>query len=160
MKHWFLSLTQRERVMVQAAASVVGIFVVYLLIVEPISSTYEQNKKNVASSMETLQWMRTAAQEVKKLSGGRGTTGKTKGKQFVLSTVDRSAKNAGLATVMKRVQPESDTGVRVWFENAPFDDLIKWLSIIESKHGLSVNEINIEKTESTGLVNVRVFLDS
>lgn len=160
MKQWFLSLTQRERVMVQAAASVVGIFLLYLLIVEPISSTYEKNKKNVASSMETLQWMRTAAQEVKKLSGGRATTGRTKGKQFVLSTVDRSAKNAGLASVMKRVQPESDTGVRVWFENAPFDKLIKWLSIIEFKHGLYVNEINIEKTESTGLVNVRVFLDS
>ena len=160
MKQWFLSLTQRERVLVQAAASVVGVFVVYLLIIEPISSTYAKNKKNVASSMETLQWMRTAAEEVKKLSGGRSIKGSSKGKQFILSTVDKSAKNAGLASVMKRVQPESDTGVRVWFENASFDELIKWLSIIESKHGLSVNEINIEKTESTGLVNVRVFLDS
>ena len=160
MKQWFLSLTQRERILVQAAASVVGMFVLYLLIIEPISSTYEKNKKNVASSMETLEWMRTAAQEVKKLSGGRAINEGSKGKQFILSMVDRSAKSAGLASVMKRVQPESDTGVRVWSENAPFDELIKWLSIIESKHGLSVNEINIEKTESTGLVNVRVFLDS
>jgi len=46
------------------------------------------------------------------------------------------------------------------FENAAFDELIKWLAIIEAEHGLSVNEINIEKTESTGLVNVRVFLES
>jgi len=160
MKQWFLSLTQRERILVQAATSVVAIFIVYLLIFEPISSTYEQNKKNVASSMETLQWMRTAAEEVKKLSAGGTVKAGSKGKQFILSTVDRSAKSAGLASVMKRVQPESDTGVRVWFENAPFDELIKWLSIIESNHGLSVNEINIEKTESTGLVNVRVFLDS
>ena len=143
MKQWFLSLTQRERILVQAATSVVAIFIVYLLIYEPISSTYEQNKKNVASSMETLQWMRTAAEEVKKLSAGRTVKAGSTGKQFILSTVDRSAKSAGLASVMKRVQPESDTGVRVWFENAPFDELIKWLSIIESKHGLSVNEINI-----------------
>ena len=160
MKQWFLSLTQRERILIQAAASVVGVFVLYFLIIEPISSTYEQNKKNVASSMETLQWMRMAAQEVKELSGGRAIRKGSKGKQFILSTVDKSAKNAGLASVMKRVQPESDTGVRVWFENAPFDELIKWLSIIESKNGLYVNEINIEKTETTGLVNVRVFLDS
>ena len=160
MKQWFLSLTQRERVLVQAAASVIAVFVLYFIIIEPISSTYEKNKKNVASSMETLQWMRMASQEVKQLRGGRVIKGGSKGKQFILSTVDKSAKNAGLASVMKRVQPESDTGVRVWFENASFDELIKWLSIIESKHGLSVNEINIEKTESTGLVNVRVFLDS
>ena len=160
MKQWFLSLTQRERIFVQAAASVLVVFIAYLLIIEPISSTYKQNKKNVTSSMETLQWMRMAAQEVKKLSDGRAVKGGSKGKQFIISTVDRSAKSAGLASVMKRIQPESDAGVRVWFENAPFDELIKWLSILESKHGLSVNEINIEKTESTGLVNVRVFLDS
>lgn len=160
MKQWFLTLTQRERILVQAAASVVAIFLAYLLIIEPISSTYEQNKKNVASSMETLQWMRMAAQEVKELNGGHAVNAGSKGKQFILSTVDRSAKSAGLGSVMKRVQPESDTGVRVWFENAPFDELIKWLSTVESKHGLSVTEINIEKTESTGLVNVRVFLNS
>ena len=160
MKQWFLSLTHRERVMVQAAVAVVGLFLVYLLIIEPVSTTYDRNKKNVASSMETLQWMKSAAQEVKKLSGGRTVSTRSKGKQHILSTVDRSAKSAGLATVMKRVQPEGDTGVRVWFENAAFDELIKWLSVVETKHGLLVNEINIEKTDSTGLVNVRVFLDS
>ena len=97
MKQWYLTLTQRERILVQAAASVASIFIVYLLIIEPISSTYEKNKKNVTSSMETLQWMRMAAQEVKKLSGGRAVKGGSKGKQFILSTDDRSAKSAGLA---------------------------------------------------------------
>lgn len=159
MKAWFLSLTQRERVMVQVAASVVMVFLVYLLILEPINSTYEKNVKNVSSATKTLRWMRTAAQEVNMLRGGRVSTERPQGKSSILSTIDKSARNAGLASVMKRVQPEGDTGVRVWFENASFDVLIKWLTLIESKHGFLINEINIEKTESTGLVNVRVFLD-
>lgn len=160
MKVWYLSLTQRERTMVQVAASVMVIFILYLFILEPISSNYEQNKKNVATATATLEWMRAAAEEVKQLSGGHALTERPQGKQFVLSLVDSSARKAGLATVMKRVQPEGDSGVRVWFENAAFDELVSWLATIESEHGLSVNEINIEKTESTGLVNVRVFLDS
>jgi general secretion pathway protein M len=160
MKDWFLSLTQRERIMVQVAGSVLVVFMLYLLILEPISSNYSKNKKNVASSTQTLEWMRSAAQEVKQLRGGGEILEAPQGKQFVLSMIDRSARKAGLSAVMKRVQPEGDSGVRVWFENAAFDELIKWLAIIESKHGLSVNEINFEKTESTGLVNVRVFLES
>lgn len=160
MKGWFISLTQRERNMVQVAGSVIIIFMVYLVIIEPISSTYEKNKKNVSAALETVEWMKSAAQEVKRLSGGKGGTNRPQGKQFLLSTIDRSARKSGLASVMKRVQPEGETGVRVWFEDAAFDELIKWLATVESKHGLSVNEINIEQTESIGLVNVRVFLDS
>ena len=56
---------------------------------------------------------------------------------------------------MKRVQPEGDSGVRVWFEAAAFDELIKWLATIESEYGLLVNEINIEQTDSVGLVIIR-----
>lgn len=160
MKNWFLSLTQRERTMVQVTASIVVIFMLYLIILEPISSNYAKNKKNVASARQTLEWMHSAAAEVKQLRGGSLVPDRPQGKQFVLSMVDRSAKTSGLGGVMKRVQPEGESGVRVWFENAAFDELIKWLAIIESKHGLSVNEINIEQTESTGLVNVRVFLES
>lgn len=160
MKEWFLSLTQRERIMVQVAASVLVIFMLYLFMVEPLSNTYMKNKKNVATATETLEWMKSAAQEVKQLNGSGAQLNRPQGKQFILSTVDRSAKKAGLGSVMKRVQPEGEVGVRVWFENAVFDELIKWLATIESTHGLSVNEINIEQTDSTGLVNVRVFLES
>jgi len=160
MKDWFLSLTQRERIMVQIAASAVVIFMFYLIVLDPISTNYTNNKKNVAEATQTLEWMYSAEREVKQLRGGRLLPDQPQGKQFILSMVDRSVRKAGLAGVMKRVQPEGDSGVRVWFEDAAFDELIKWLATIESKHGLLVNEINFEKTESTGLVNVRVFLDS
>lgn len=160
MKEWFLNLTQRERTMVQVAAAVIIVFIFYMLIIEPISNSYTKKKQNVATATETLEWMQTAAQEVKQLSGGRALSEQPRSKQQALSVVDRSVRKAGLAGVMKRVQPEGESGVRVWFENAAFDELIKWLSTIESDHGLSVNEINVEQTESTGLVNVRVFLES
>ena len=160
MKAWFLTLTQRERNMVQAAGAIVIIFTLYFVILEPISSSYEKNKKNVNTALETIEWMKTAAQEIKQLSGGKELASRPQGKQFLLSTIDRSARKSGLASVMKRVQPEGESGVRVWFENASFDELIKWLATIESEYGLIVNEINVEQAESTGLVNVRVFLDS
>lgn len=159
MKAWFLSLTSRERTMVQYAGIVVAIFIVYLAIIDPIATNYAKNKKNVATASETLAWMKSAAIEIKQLGVGVSSSNRPQGKQYTLSMVDRSAKKAGLGSVMKRVQPEGESGVRVWFENASFDELIKWLSDIEVKNGLSVNEINIEQAESTGLVNVRVFLD-
>ena len=160
IKEKFLSLSLRERNMVIAAASVISIFLLYQVIWLPISENYQRAQKNVANATETLKWMRNAAKEVKQLKSSGGLSNHPQGKQFVLGMIDRTAKRAGLGSVMKRVQPEGQSGVRVWFENAIFDELIKWLAIIQSEHGLLVNEINIEQTESTGLVNVRVFLES
>ncbi len=160
MKAWFLALTQREKVMVQGAAAVVIIFLAYLLLIEPISRHYSKSRIKLQDSMATIEWMRSAAKEVRQLRGGKLSAERPQGKQFVLSLIDRSARKAGLASVMKRVQPEGESGVRVWFENAPFDELLKWLATIEQEQGLTVNEINVEQAESSGLVNVRVFLES
>jgi len=158
MKTWFAGLSSRERIMVLSMTAVVVVFLLYLLIIEPIKNNYESNKKNVAVAIQTVEWMKSASYQIKQLQGDKKTV-KEKGKQFVLGVVDRSVRKAGLSSVMKRVQPEGDKGVRVWFENASFDNLMKWLAIVERQHGLVVDEINIEKTDSIGLVNVRVFLD-
>ena len=158
MKTWFAGLSPRERIMVLSMSVVVVMFLLYLMIIEPITNNYERNKKNVAAAIQTVEWMESASSQIKQLRGGKKTV-KVKGKQFVLGVVDRSIRKAGLSSVMKRVQPEGDKGVRVWFEIASFDNLMKWLAIVERQHGLVVDEINIEKTDSIGLVNVRVFLD-
>lgn len=161
MKAWLLSLTQRERVLVLSATAVIALFIFYALIIEPIATTYEKNQRNVAAATETLAWMKSAAKEVKKLRGGAPALQKPRGKKLALGLVDRTVRKAGLAQVMKRVQPEGDSGVKVWFENVAFDGLAKWLSVVESKHGLMVSEINVEQIEDkVGLVNVRVLLDS
>lgn len=158
MKDWFLSLTRRERIIIQVAALVITVFFSYLFVVEPVSNNYAIYKKNVVIATETLDWMKTAQREVKQLGGEQLQNRQPGGKQLILGVVEKSIRNTGLATVMKRIQPEGDSGLRVWFENASFDKLIIWLEMIESKHGLLVNEINVEQTDSAGLVNVRMFL--
>jgi general secretion pathway protein M len=161
MKDWYLKLTSREKMMVLSAASVVALFTFYLLLWAPVAGSYTKLKNNVAMAENTISWMKSAANEVSQLRGSGGTVAeRPQGKQFVLGLVDKTAKSAGLGAVLKRVQPEGETGVKIWFESAPFDELIIWLDTIQSEHGLVVNEINVEQTDSAGLVNVRVSLES
>lgn len=160
MKLWFFSLSLRERILVLSAAAAISILLLYMLVVEPIADTYERNKKNIANANATLIWMKAASLKVNQLGGSKVMSAKKQNKKFILGTVERSVRKAGLTKVMKRVQPESERAVRVWFENAVFDDFIKWVATIESKNTFFVKEINIEETDSVGLVNVRLLLDS
>ena len=159
MKQWFSSLSARERIMVQIAAIVVSLFLLYLVVIEPVSEHYEINRKKVANAQQTLQWMQQAAREIRALSGNKTVSLQPKSKQFLLGVIDRSVKKAGLAAQMKRIQPETEGGVRIWFEQVEFDSLINWLSGIKQQQDLVVNEINIEKTEAPGRVNVRLYLN-
>ena len=161
MKDWFMKLSQRERNMVLSAASVVVLFLLYLLVWQPVANDYARTRQNVAMAEETITWMKSAAMEVKQLRGSGGAmVSPQQGKQFLLGLIDKTAKASGLGPVLKRVQPEGDAGVKIWFEAASFDVLINWLDTIQSQHGLTVNEINVEQTDLPGLVNVRISLVS
>lgn len=160
MKQWFLGLSQRERLMVSAATTVVGVFLLYLLIWQPISNHFQQLAQDVSNDNETLLWMKQAASELRQLRGNDPLANRPQGRQFVLGMIERTAKSGKLGGVMKRVQPEGQNGVRVWFEDAAFDDVLQWLAILDSAHGLLVKEITIEKQQNPGLVNVRVLLES
>lgn len=160
MKAWLMTLSQRERYMVISAAVVVFTFVLYLVVIQPINEKYTSLEKNIRTSENTLQWMKQAAQEIKTLGGLNSIPVHQNGKQFILGAIERAAKNSSLSGVMKRVQPEGKNGARVWFENAPFDQLLVWLNDMESEHGLTVTDINIEKQTGPGLVNARVLLES
>ena len=160
MKQWLNSLSPRERIMVLSAAVVVGLFFLYALIWEPISGKYQQLKQDVVNAEETLTWIRQASVEIKQLRGNDPLANRPQGRQFVLGMIERTARGGRLGNVMKRVQPEGQHGVRVWFEDAVFDDVLQWLDILDSAHGLQVKEITIEKEQNPGLVNVRVLLES
>jgi general secretion pathway protein M len=50
--------------------------------------------------------------------------------------------------------------VRVWLDGAPFDVLVKWLTTLNSTHGILVDNATLERTESAGRVDARLTLQA
>ncbi len=158
MKQWLAGLSPRERIMVQLTAALLLLFLLYLLVIEPLQLGYARYQKRVTQAQQTLLWMQDAVQEVKQLSASK-TENLTGERQFLPGLIDRSVRKAGLASMMKRIQPEGEGGVRIWFEQVGFDNFVRWLAELEQQHGLQVNEINIEQAGVSGRVNVRLYLN-
>ena len=64
----------------------------------------------------------------------------------------------GSAMAIKRIQPEGSDIIKVWLENVRFNDVIAWLSYLNSKYGIDVVQISVDATETEGMVNVRFTL--
>jgi general secretion pathway protein M len=78
--------------------------------------------------------------------------------QSLVVVVARSAAQAGLDKTLTRNQPVGEDGVRVRFENVPFDGLARWLGELNSAAGLAIDSASFDRTRDTGRVNASLVL--
>ncbi len=159
LKTWYLQLQVREQRIVLAGAVALVLLLFYALIWSPLVARQQALRETVKEQRATAQWMQQAARQVEQLRAGRPAAGKIPAGQSLLALVDQSAKNSRLGPAMKRVEPEGQSGVRVWFEQANFDDLMQWLERLERDYGLHIATMVVEHQETPGQVNARVGLE-
>ncbi|NOX91400.1 MAG: type II secretion system protein M [Gammaproteobacteria bacterium] len=156
MKAWFNGLEANERRLLIVGGGLLLVIFLYVGIWEPLTDKVETLRVSTTEQAALLAWMRSAAQEVKQLRGRSGQQAKPAGGQSLLSLVDRTAKSGRLGPALKRVQPDGDEKVGVWLEAANFDDLVRWLAALETRHGVRVVSSVFQALETSGRVDARL----
>ena len=160
MRAWFDSLEARERMMVFAGATLLVLFLLYVLVWSPIHSGYDALRNTVEEQRTTAVWMQESAQTLAILKRNGGKTAQGLGGKSLLSVADSTARAGGLGPALKRVEPEGSDSVRVWLDDAPFDVLVKWLATLSTIHGVSAESATLERSAATGRVNARLTLQA
>ncbi|MEO5347331.1 MAG: type II secretion system protein M [Magnetococcus sp. YQC-9] len=160
---WLATLGRRERRMVMGGALLITVILIESFVVEPGLEWLEGQRRLVTAREETLGQMRRSAQEVARLKAAGAGQSTTVGKggrsdESLLSLADRTAKEQGLGAALRRVEPEGEGRVRLWFEKVAFDGLIVWLHDLESRFGAQVENITVDREENPGQVRCRVGL--
>ena len=160
MKAWYDNLDRRERIMVVSSGIFLFIFMFYVMVWEPLGASVAQLDKRITSDRITLDWMKTSAAEVKKLRAtDKKTAGLPKGRSL-LSVIDDSTKKNKLAGNVKRIEPRGNDGVQIRLEDAPFNAVVRWLTSLKLRYGISTKSASIDRLEKNGLVNARLTLES
>ena len=157
MKTWWEALSARERLWVVGGLGLTLVLLCYVLVWEPLRTSHRQLQQRAAEQRADLIWMRQAAREVKRLSGGAGTSPSSDGRSL-LTLVDQTARGAGLATALKRVAPQGEDKLSVQLDGVEFDKLIPWLGSLERDHRIAIVNLSVDRTTAAGLVNARIIL--
>lgn len=152
MKDWFLGLAARERLFVLAGAVVVAIMLLWAVLLGPLFRAADAASVRVETKRETLGFLRSAAAEIASAGDLPADRPDLAGQSLVV-IVDRSARAAGLGTALTRNQPVGEDGIRVRLENAPFDDVARWLGAINVGSGLAIESASFDRTPDSGRVN-------
>lgn len=156
MNAWLSAREPRERMLIYIMGGAVGLALIYILVWEPLTNAYHRQITQLEEQKKLLAWMQQSGQEIMQLQGTAGNKPVSEGP--LLSNVDRIVKSEGLAGYLKRLEPQGQDKVQLWFENASFDQIVKLLASLLHQYGISVYTINIDRQEQPGIVNARVVV--
>ncbi|HEY1076118.1 MAG TPA: type II secretion system protein M [Fontimonas sp.] len=151
---WLRSLAPRERVLVLVCAAVVLLTLVYVAAWKPLVDAHVRRQASLERARSIATRIEQAAAEVQAAGPARAINSNTS----LVAAVDQTSRSAVLGKAPSRVQPEGEKEVKVWIDDVPFDNLLRWLQELEMKYGISTSSAEIERSAAPGMVNVRVTL--
>lgn len=157
VKQYWHGLQPRERLVLAGGAAALLLLLLYAAVWDPYQAHVARLEESIARQHADLDWMRGAATQVRALR--KQTPTRAASGQSLLALSDTTARAQGLASAVKRVQPEGQNGVRVWLEQAAFDDVMRWLQVLTTRHGVQVSALVAEPGDGPGLTDVRLLLE-
>jgi general secretion pathway protein M len=148
----FAALSARERRMVLVGGGLALVLFIFGVLV-PLDRSVAHVQARLAKKHADLTWMQSVAPELAASAPPPAASGES-----LLVIVDRSAREAGLASSLAGSEPGASGSLSVRLEKAPFDTLVAWLTRLTQQNGVSVDSATIEKTGAPGLVNAAIVL--
>lgn len=147
---WYQALPARDRLVVRMLGWLCVVALVFIVIYAPLMKAQKSAtlrlQKNVAMYNDL-------AENAGRFGGAGSTTANADAP--LLASVTQQARQAGIA--LSRYEQDGKS-LRIWVDRASFDDAITWLEAMQASSGVVVSQINIDRTDRPGLVDIRATL--
>lgn len=148
MKEKWQQLSDQEQRILLYVSPFVLIFLLYLLVWQPLNDSIATKKIKLVRQQALLTWVKENSQRY----ASAQKNGKSTSKGSVSSIVNRTAKQ--MQVKLSRIQPQGDS-VQIWVDEIPFNTLLVWLERLSTQEGLNVENIDLSTTDTQGVVQVR-----
>ena len=157
IKTYWNNLQEQERRALIVGVVTVSLLLFYSLLWQPVGDALENSQHEVRELHQQHLWMQQAATEARRLNQGNPVIS-SRGKSL-LTVIDSSARKYQIKKAVSRMQPESESRIRVWLEDASFDALLGWLDSLTAQ-GIHVLELTVERSNNPGVVSAELILES
>ena len=158
IRNWWDTLQERERQMLSIGGVIGGILFVYAVLWSPLSNAVDDQKIQVQSQQQLLQYIHRAQVTISQYKAMGITIENASNSDGLLSLVEQTAAAAQLSDALKQVQQTANNQLTLTFENVSFDLLMQWLQTLSTTHGVSVSEISATRLPTSGVANVKMIL--
>jgi general secretion pathway protein M len=155
---WWDGLAARERRIVILAGLALLLVFAFLFVVEPGLERRSALNSQLQTLVNEQAWMQAQVPAVRAQARVAGAAPAARASGSPLGVVDVSARAAGLGSALRRVRP-LESAVEAELEGAPYTALVGWLATLESRHGLRVVSLSIDRGNEPGRVNAQLRIE-
>lgn len=154
MKARWDAMAPREQMLVGLAAIVLAATLLWVGLWEPLDRQRDALRERVVAQQALVDWLAALGPEQLAARPGnqRGLDGRSE-----LAVIDQSARAAGLAGALARIEPGAPGEVRVVLQRAEFPALMAWLDRLIEERPFRVTELRADRVEA-GRVDTTVRL--
>lgn len=157
MKDWFATLQPRERLILIAAATLLIPLLIYLLVWEPVSKEVTTLRTRVEAGKKQVAWLQKASNEARSLQAS-GTATTPNSSVSLITAIEKSATERNLRSYLKRIEPQGNNKISIDIDNAAFDDIIHWISELQTRYGATVAQFTAARSDQPGRVQARLVM--
>lgn len=147
---WYGAQNPRDKRILKLLAGLLVLLVIYFLLISPALNANKAIKSKLASNVVLYDLIAKNAHRF----GDVNTNSSSQAP--LLSLISQQAQRYGIG--LSRYE-QSDQGVKIWLENVAFDQAIEWLENLKTQSGVLIKQINIDKQNLEGRVNLRATLN-
>lgn len=148
---YYETAAPREQTALKALSVFLIATLILLLVILPLHRFNSGAIADYRAQQDTLQWMRDNRAAI-----GSGAQKQRDPNTSLLTLANQSARNFGLA--FKRYEPNANQGLNLWLEQVPFNQVVKWLEVLERDYGIVAIEFTASRRDEAGVVDVRIVL--
>jgi len=153
LKSRWHGLQTREQRLLRFGAVILGLLLLYLAIIDPVSSGRDNAQQRLRSAQEAYA---VAQRQVYDLKASTANP-RSAASGSLLTQVESSAQQQGLRTALKRLQPSGNDQIQVSLEGASYTQLIQWLSSLHQQ-GVTAQRVDIQRDRNSDLLGVQLVL--
>lgn len=159
MMTWWARLNSRQQRVLAAAGVLLLAAALFLWVWEPLAESRDLERERVATQRALLDWLEAVDPAARALRQGQAGTGDLGGRSL-LGLADHTARAAGLAGALTRIEPVAENQVRVWLDEAEFTATMRWLETLSIQHPVQAAQLEVQRGRAAGMVNARVTLSA
>lgn len=148
---YYEAAAPREQTVLKALGVFLCLVLILLLVILPLHRFNSSAIADYRAQRETLQWMQENRSAINNAAPKQREAGAS-----LLTVANQSARDAGLA--FKRYEPNANQGLNLWLEQVPFNQVVKWLDVLERDYGIVAVEFTASRRDEAGIVDIRVVL--
>ncbi|MUH73426.1 type II secretion system protein GspM [Psychrosphaera haliotis] len=145
----YQSKTESEQKLILILGVCFSLFIL-ISVYSSVANGLSETSKKLIQQQELNTW---AEQQIALIKRSGKTSSASGSNSSMAQVINTTARRNGIT--LARLQPQTADLVKVGLEDMNFNQLTKWLADLRNQHGIYVSNLDLSKTDETGIVRVR-----